>query len=563
MTTQEDPLAGVEEVPVLIAGGGMVGLSTAMFLAQHGIASLAIERRGKPRRCRARRSSTCARWSCSAPPASKTMSRGNRTRSSCPEGAIVAMDSLAGKKLADIIPSLNDGVEAVSPCRRLFVTQPGLEPILRKRAPRGGRHGARGRRSHGRRAGRERRHRHRAGRRHRRRATHALPNISIGADGAHSKVRELLGIGFDGRGVFSNSITIYFTRRPVAADRAASASASSTSTTRRSADSSASTRTASPGFLAVNTVGDPKVDPEAASNAAADLSEARLIELRARRRRRARSRRSRSMACARWRATADVARTFQTGRVFIAGDAAHLMPPNGGFGGNTGIHDAHNLAWKLALRAARPREPALLSTLRGRAPARRRSSRSSRPTPATSRARRPVSASHRLPAARARLQHRARLSLRLARRSSAKMATRKSTTIRTKPAAGPVRARRTSGWNGRQTDFVARSFSRRVRVAGGPRRWCLGRGRARGGGPAARARARRSLRRWGQPPRSGGELLHGLRPFTVGRRAGPPGRLVAWRARRLVDNPVRALTDAFATALADSSVESFRSHSTR
>ena len=34
----------VEEVPVLFAGGGLVGLSTAMFLAQHGISSLAIER---------------------------------------------------------------------------------------------------------------------------------------------------------------------------------------------------------------------------------------------------------------------------------------------------------------------------------------------------------------------------------------------------------------------------------------------------------------------------------------------------------------------------------------
>jgi hypothetical protein len=43
-----------------------------------------------------------------------------------------------------------------------------------------------------------------------------------------------------------------------------------------------------------------------------------------------------------------VARRFQDGRIFLVGDAAHLMPPNGGFGGNTGIHDAHNLAWKLA-----------------------------------------------------------------------------------------------------------------------------------------------------------------------------------------------------------------------
>jgi hypothetical protein len=44
-----------------------------------------------------------------------------------------------------------------------------------------------------------------------------------------------------------------------------------------------------------------------------------------------------------------VARRFREGRVFLAGDSAHLMPPNGGYGGNTGIHDGHNLAWKLAL----------------------------------------------------------------------------------------------------------------------------------------------------------------------------------------------------------------------
>ena len=40
---------------------------------------------------------------------------------------------------------------------------------------------------------------------------------------------------------------------------------------------------------------------------------------------------------------------FQDGRVFLVGDAAHNMPPTGGFGGNTGVQDGHNLAWKLAL----------------------------------------------------------------------------------------------------------------------------------------------------------------------------------------------------------------------
>jgi putative polyketide hydroxylase len=43
-----------------------------------------------------------------------------------------------------------------------------------------------------------------------------------------------------------------------------------------------------------------------------------------------------------------LARSYRTGRVFLVGDAAHMVPPTGGLGGNTGIQDAHNLAWKLA-----------------------------------------------------------------------------------------------------------------------------------------------------------------------------------------------------------------------
>ncbi len=43
-----------------------------------------------------------------------------------------------GKQIAAFIPSLNEGVDGLSPCRRLFVTQPGLEPILRQRAERAG-----------------------------------------------------------------------------------------------------------------------------------------------------------------------------------------------------------------------------------------------------------------------------------------------------------------------------------------------------------------------------------------------------------------------------------------
>lgn len=49
-----------------------------------------------------------------------------------------------------------------------------------------------------------------------------------------------------------------------------------------------------------------------------------------------------------WRPNVRLAQRFRAGRVFIAGDAAHVHPPTGGQGLNTGVQDAYNLGWKLA-----------------------------------------------------------------------------------------------------------------------------------------------------------------------------------------------------------------------
>ncbi|HVV93972.1 MAG TPA: FAD-dependent monooxygenase [Hyphomicrobiales bacterium] len=126
--------ASDNEAPVLIAGGGMVGLSAAAFLADQGIRSIAVER---------------MKTSSPLPRAAffhmRTLEmfraigieqavRKQSEREFVPEGGIVAMNAVAGKVLAEIIPELNDGVDAVSPCRRLFINQPSLEPILRARA---------------------------------------------------------------------------------------------------------------------------------------------------------------------------------------------------------------------------------------------------------------------------------------------------------------------------------------------------------------------------------------------------------------------------------------------
>lgn len=63
-----------------------------------------------------------------------------------------------------------------------------------------------------------------------------------------------------------------------------------------------------------------------------------------------------------WQAHLGLASAFRSGRVFLAGDAAHVQTSAGGLGMNTGIQDGHNLAWKLAAVLDGQAAPTLLDS---------------------------------------------------------------------------------------------------------------------------------------------------------------------------------------------------------
>lgn len=63
-----------------------------------------------------------------------------------------------------------------------------------------------------------------------------------------------------------------------------------------------------------------------------------------------------------WEMAGRVADRFQEGRIFLVGDSARVQPPSGGLGGNTGIAEAQNLAWKLAAVLRGEAGPDLLTT---------------------------------------------------------------------------------------------------------------------------------------------------------------------------------------------------------
>jgi len=357
-----------ENVPVLIVGGSLVGLSAALFLRRHGVGVLAVERHaGTAINARAGHFHLRTLEILRSAGLEDAVRRKSEEQYP-PDGGINNVESLAGREIANYFPNLNAGVDEFSPTIRLFINQDALEPILRARAEELGarlRYGAECTSLEQDAAG----------------VTAVIRELPDGpessvraqyvvaADGNRSPVRERLGIGMGGHGLLSHSITIYFRAladlAPLLADRNQGVHYVTNPLMRGFFRLD---RSGNAGFLVVNLVGDtsrPEVVaafPSAPwAKVAEGITEQRALEL---------LRAAIGVPdipvvienIATWRAEANCAERFRDGRVFLAGDAAHVVPPNGGYGGNTGVQDAHNLAWKLALTLGGVAGPGLLDS---------------------------------------------------------------------------------------------------------------------------------------------------------------------------------------------------------
>ena len=332
------------EVPVLIAGGSLVGLTTSLLLGAHDVRNLVVERhRGTaihPRAAMLHQRTTEIIRELGLAEAVRTAADQEFVQN----GAIMAAEALGGKELVYFQKNVNEGVDHLSPEPRLFITQIGLEPILRAETER---RGAENRFATELVDFEQDEDGVRSVIRHRDTGEEELVRSSylVATDGAHSAVRERLGIRMLGRGDFANCITIYFKADidALIGDRNLSViyvnQPGLLGFFRYSIQRDG-------GFLVVFAALDENGEKIPDVGASAD-TERCLFYVRT------------ALGASdelpitienvqQWSASAGWAEHYRKGRIFLAGDAAHVMPPTGGFGGNTGIVDAHNLAWKLA-----------------------------------------------------------------------------------------------------------------------------------------------------------------------------------------------------------------------
>jgi 2-polyprenyl-6-methoxyphenol hydroxylase-like FAD-dependent oxidoreductase len=355
MTTFER--GAVQEVPVLVIGGSLVGLATSMFLAKHGVKSVAVEKhRGTAIHPRAgyfqlRTMEIMREAGIEAKVRAAALALYDA------DGGMNAVETLAGREIAQYIPNINQGVADISPARRLFMPQQVLEPIIHDRAVELGAEFQYSTElvdfsqdSEG--------------------VTAIVRDVDsleertirarymVSCDGNRSPVRERLGIAMKGHGLMSRSVTIYFRADCSHALRGRNLGVIYVANPKVSGFFRLE-KTGLGGFLVIFLYGDvtkpesryiaDTIDQDIAVQIVRDAVGEPDLDVKVE-------------DVAKWRAVAEAAETFQQGRIFIAGDAAHTMPPTGGFGGNTGIQDAHNIAWKLAMATQGKAGAALVDT---------------------------------------------------------------------------------------------------------------------------------------------------------------------------------------------------------
>jgi 2-polyprenyl-6-methoxyphenol hydroxylase-like FAD-dependent oxidoreductase len=330
-----------ESIPILVVGGSLVGLSAAVFLAGHGVPVTLVEKyasssshpraigytmrtlelfraakvelpsttqgHGPPRRARVE--SLAGTWFDEYPWTAKVAKP--RCEYSPEQATAIAQDRLE--------PILRDRAVALGADLRLSTemidfTQDGdgVSVALRPRD----------------------------GREYRIRARYM-----IAADGARSGIRDALDIGRSGRGQLSIQRSILF-RAPI--DHYLERGIVQFDIEQPGL--TAFLTTYSDGRWVLMLSDDVDRDPDqqrAAVRQAVGIADL-PVEL---------------LTTGRWELTALIADRFNSGPVFLAGDAAHQLPPNrGGYGANTGIEDVHNLAWKLAAVLRGESTNALLDT---------------------------------------------------------------------------------------------------------------------------------------------------------------------------------------------------------
>lgn len=344
LTDPTDPTAGsggtAHRVPVLIVGGSLVGLSTSVFLGRLGVPHLLVERhsgtsihpRGRGNNVRTMELFRAAGVEPGIRQAAATLADNH---------GILQTPTLAGDAGEWLFKEIDagGGLARISPSSWCLCSQNDLEPVLFEHARRLGgelRYGTEMMSFDPDPAGVTALLKSRETGEH----TTIRADYLVAADGPRSPVREQLGIGQSGPGDLFHNVSVTFRSRALA----------EVVGERRFIVCYLTDPDADGALLPVdnreNWVFHAPWHPERGETLE-EFTDERCV---------AHIRRAVGVADldveitgrAPWHAAQRVARSYRAGRVFLAGDSAHEMSPTGAFGSNTGIQDAHNLAWKLA-----------------------------------------------------------------------------------------------------------------------------------------------------------------------------------------------------------------------